>query len=163
MHSRLACHDRAVTEDSAKPPVVPSVEADHIHRDHLRKEGWTIALYVAICLIAALTALEPLGIDLPMAVKRGRFGQFLACTGFPECRNAKSLQVKIGVACPECGATARRVVGSFSQPGRAKKVARDRLDRGSDGPGDTDGDEAAPLPEHSRLTAEPADSAARAG
>jgi putative FmdB family regulatory protein len=31
--------------------------------------------------------------------------------------------------CPRCGATARRVFGSFSQPGRAKRVARDHLDR----------------------------------
>jgi hypothetical protein len=35
-----------------------SADTDHIDRDHLRKEGWTMALYVAICLIAALTALE---------------------------------------------------------------------------------------------------------
>jgi hypothetical protein len=45
-----------MTEDSALP--VASVGTDHLHTDHLRKEGWTMALYVAICLIAALTALE---------------------------------------------------------------------------------------------------------
>lgn len=39
----------------------------------------------------------------PMAIKLGRYGRFLACTGFPECRNAKPLLQKIGVACPECG------------------------------------------------------------
>jgi len=39
-----------------------------------------------------------------MVIKLGRFGRFLACPGFPECRNAKSLQVKIGVPCPDCGA-----------------------------------------------------------
>jgi DNA topoisomerase-1 len=38
-----------------------------------------------------------------MVIKLGRFGRFLACPGFPECRNAKSLLVKIGVACPQCG------------------------------------------------------------
>jgi DNA topoisomerase-1 len=38
-----------------------------------------------------------------MVIKLGRFGRFLACPGFPECRNAKSIQVKIGVACPDCG------------------------------------------------------------
>ncbi|HEY7060216.1 MAG TPA: type I DNA topoisomerase [Chloroflexota bacterium] len=38
-----------------------------------------------------------------MVIKLGRFGRFLACPGFPECRNAKSIQVKIGVACPQCG------------------------------------------------------------
>jgi hypothetical protein len=47
-----------VSEDPAIPPVVTAAEADHVHRDQLRKEGWTMALYVAICLIAALTALE---------------------------------------------------------------------------------------------------------
>jgi hypothetical protein len=47
-----------VTEDSAKPPVAHAAKADHLYRENLRKEGWTMALYVAICLIAALTALE---------------------------------------------------------------------------------------------------------
>jgi hypothetical protein len=32
--------------------------SDHVDRDHLRKEAWTMALYVTICLLAALTALE---------------------------------------------------------------------------------------------------------
>jgi len=50
----------------------------------------------------------------PMAVKRGRFGFFLACTGYPECRNTKKIVMKEGMAtavqdklldekCPECG------------------------------------------------------------
>lgn len=38
-----------------------------------------------------------------MVVKEGRFGKFLACPGFPECRNTKPILKKIGVACPECG------------------------------------------------------------
>lgn len=38
----------------------------------------------------------------PMAIKIGRFGRFLACTGFPECRNAKPLLSKVGVNCPKC-------------------------------------------------------------
>ncbi len=38
----------------------------------------------------------------PLAVKTGRFGKFLACTGYPECKFTKSLQVKIGVKCPNC-------------------------------------------------------------
>jgi hypothetical protein len=46
-----------VSEDSATPPVVPTADDDHMDRDHLRREGWTMALYVAVCLIAALTAL----------------------------------------------------------------------------------------------------------
>jgi len=50
----------------------------------------------------------------PMAVKRGRFGYFLACTGYPECRNTKKIVMKEGEAkavgdtvldekCPDCG------------------------------------------------------------
>ncbi len=37
----------------------------------------------------------------PMAVKTGRNGRFLACTGYPECKNAKPLPV--GIDCPTCG------------------------------------------------------------
>jgi DNA topoisomerase-1 len=51
----------------------------------------------------------------PMAVKRGRFGYFLACTGYPECRNTKKIvvggegiaktveDVPLEEKCPECG------------------------------------------------------------
>ncbi len=38
-----------------------------------------------------------------MVVKYGPHGKFLACPGFPECRNTKQYLEKIGVACPECG------------------------------------------------------------
>ena len=38
----------------------------------------------------------------PMAIKTSRFGRFLACTGFPECRGKKSLLKKTGVTCPDC-------------------------------------------------------------
>lgn len=38
-----------------------------------------------------------------MVIKMGRYGKFLACPGFPECRNTKALVEKIGVKCPECG------------------------------------------------------------
>lgn len=38
-----------------------------------------------------------------MVVKQGRFGKFLACPGFPECRNTKPLLVDTGVTCPKCG------------------------------------------------------------
>jgi DNA topoisomerase-1 len=37
----------------------------------------------------------------PMVVRRGRFGRFLACSGYPECKNAKAMST--GVTCPECG------------------------------------------------------------
>ncbi len=39
----------------------------------------------------------------PMIVKHGRFGKFIACSGYPECKNTASFQVKLGVKCPECG------------------------------------------------------------
>jgi DNA topoisomerase-1 len=39
----------------------------------------------------------------PMVIKRGRFGKFLACSAFPECRNAKPITVPTGAKCPECG------------------------------------------------------------
>jgi DNA topoisomerase-1 len=39
----------------------------------------------------------------PMVVKFGRFGKFLACSGYPECKFTKSFQVKVGVKCPQCG------------------------------------------------------------
>ena len=38
-----------------------------------------------------------------MVIKHGRFGRFLACPGFPECRNTKPLLEKLGVPCPQCG------------------------------------------------------------
>jgi len=40
----------------------------------------------------------------PMVIKYGRFGRFVACTGYPACRNSKSITVPTGVKCPECGA-----------------------------------------------------------
>jgi DNA topoisomerase I len=39
----------------------------------------------------------------PMAIKSGRFGKFLACTGYPECKSTKPFQIKTGAKCPECG------------------------------------------------------------
>ncbi len=38
----------------------------------------------------------------PMVIKLGKYGKFLACSGFPECRNAKPLLVRTGVPCPSC-------------------------------------------------------------
>lgn len=39
----------------------------------------------------------------PMVIKTGRFGKFLACSGYPECKTTRSYQIKTGVECPECG------------------------------------------------------------
>ena len=52
----------------------------------------------------------------PFAIKMGRYGKFLACTGFPECRNTRPLNEEIGVACPKCGKG--QVVKKRSKKGR---------------------------------------------
>jgi len=38
----------------------------------------------------------------PMVVKMGRFGKFVACSNYPQCRNTKPYVVKTGVKCPQC-------------------------------------------------------------
>jgi DNA topoisomerase-1 len=40
----------------------------------------------------------------PMVYKMGRFGRFLACSRFPECRGTKAIQIEIDAPCPKCGA-----------------------------------------------------------
>ncbi len=39
----------------------------------------------------------------PLAKRRGRFGPFIGCTGYPECKYVKKTQQKTGVTCPQCG------------------------------------------------------------
>lgn len=39
----------------------------------------------------------------PMAKKQGRFGDFIACTGYPECKNTKQIVNKVDAKCPKCG------------------------------------------------------------
>ncbi|MGG3965253.1 type I DNA topoisomerase [Heyndrickxia faecalis] len=39
----------------------------------------------------------------PMVYKMGRYGKFMACSNFPDCRNTKPIVKKIGVTCPKCG------------------------------------------------------------
>ena len=38
-----------------------------------------------------------------MVIKRGKFGEFLACPGYPECKNAKPIVNSIKEPCPHCG------------------------------------------------------------
>ncbi|EUJ36395.1 DNA topoisomerase I [Listeria weihenstephanensis FSL R9-0317] len=50
---------------------------------------------------------EPAGIDCdlcgaPMVFKMGKYGKFLACSRFPDCRNTKPIVKEIGVTCPKC-------------------------------------------------------------
>lgn len=59
-----------------------------------------------------------------MVIKMGRYGKFLACPGFPECRNAKPILEETGVNCPECGGKVyykktrkgRRYIGCENNP-----------------------------------------------
>lgn len=37
-----------------------------------------------------------------MVIKRGRFGKFLACPGYPECKNTKAIMDELNVKCPKC-------------------------------------------------------------
>lgn len=51
---------------------------------------------------------EPTGDDCekcgsPMVYKLGRFGKFMACSNFPDCRNTKAIVKEIGVPCQSCG------------------------------------------------------------
>jgi DNA topoisomerase-1 len=39
----------------------------------------------------------------PLVIKFGRYGKFIACSGYPECKFTKPFLVKIGVKCPQCG------------------------------------------------------------
>ena len=50
-----------------------------------------------------------------MVYKLGRFGRFLACPNFPECRNTKAIQVEIDAPCPKCGA---KLLQKTSRKGR---------------------------------------------
>lgn len=50
-----------------------------------------------------------------MVYKMGRFGKFLACPGFPECRNAKPIVVETGVDCPKCG---KKILEKKSKTGK---------------------------------------------
>ncbi|OPJ65498.1 type I DNA topoisomerase [Clostridium chromiireducens] len=50
-----------------------------------------------------------------MVIKRGRYGEFLACPGYPECQNAKPIVEELDVPCPECG---KAIVAKKSKKGK---------------------------------------------
>ncbi|WP_297425066.1 type I DNA topoisomerase [Clostridium sp.] len=50
-----------------------------------------------------------------MVIKRGRYGEFLACPGYPECKNAKPIVEELDVPCPECG---KAIVAKKSKKGK---------------------------------------------
>ena len=51
-----------------------------------------------------------------MVIKTGKYGKFLACPGFPECKNIKGIDVQTGVKCPKCDGN---IVKRRSKRGRA--------------------------------------------
>ncbi|MBR1672156.1 MAG: type I DNA topoisomerase [Fretibacterium sp.] len=67
---------------------------------------------------------EPIGEDCPecgkpLVKKRGRFGEFIACSGYPDCRYTRAILATVGVKCPKCGEThGGEVVRRKSKKGR---------------------------------------------
>lgn len=80
-------HDLAHAEEEAGPVVLPEETTDEV---------------CEVC-------------GRPMVVKHGRFGRFLACSGYPECQNTRPLLQKTGAVCPICG---QPVVVRRSRKGR---------------------------------------------
>ena len=63
-----------------------------------------------------------------MVIKYGPHGRFLACPGFPDCRNTKPYLEKIGIACPKCG---KDIVLKKTKKGRKYYGCEDNPDRKS--------------------------------
>jgi len=51
----------------------------------------------------------------PMVIKVGKFGKFMACSGFPECTNTKTIVIDSGGICPLCG---KKVLKKKSKRGK---------------------------------------------
>ena len=56
----------------------------------------------------------------PLVVKRGRFGEFIACTGYPDCKYTRNIVKTTGIQCPKCGEgeLIRRKAGKGKAKGR---------------------------------------------
>ncbi len=50
-----------------------------------------------------------------MVIKTGRYGKFIACPGYPECKNIKKIVIDTGAKCPKCGG---RIIEKKSRKGR---------------------------------------------
>ena len=61
-----------------------------------------------------------------MVYKLGRFGKFLACPGFPECKNTKAIIETLDVPCPSCGA---KVIVKKSKRGKKFYVCENNPDK----------------------------------
>ena len=57
-----------------------------------------------------------------MVVRHGKYGKFLACPGFPECKNTKTLQQETPGSCPRCG---KKVLAKKSKTGRTYYGCKD--------------------------------------
>ena len=57
-----------------------------------------------------------------MVIKVGKYGKFLACSGFPECRGTKRLVKDTGGICPKCGKAVR--VGHVEKDGKMVRVCK---------------------------------------
>ena len=64
-----------------------------------------------------------------MVIKYGRYGKFLACPGYPECKNAKPLVETIKETCPNCGG---KVQVKKSKKGRKFYICENNPDKGCD-------------------------------
>ena len=62
-----------------------------------------------------------------MVVRHGKYGKFLACPGFPECKNTKTLQQETPGSCPRCG---KKVLAKKSKTGRTYYGCEDNPDCG---------------------------------
>ena len=61
-----------------------------------------------------------------MVYRYGRYGKFLACPGFPECKNIKAIVNYIDVPCPVCGA---KVIEKKSKRGKKFYVCENSPDK----------------------------------
>ena len=92
-------------------------ELDEVAENKLEKNDVLEKFYTPFSSALAIAEKEMPIIEMPVEVsdvkcdkcgrmmvyKQGRFGTFLACPGFPECRNTKPVLKKIGITCPKCG------------------------------------------------------------
>jgi DNA topoisomerase-1 len=54
---------------------------------------------------------------MPLVIKMGRFGKFIACSDYPECKYHTNFRIKTGVPCPNCPAGGE-LVGRFNKKGK---------------------------------------------
>jgi DNA topoisomerase-1 len=53
----------------------------------------------------------------PLVIKMGRFGKFIACSNYPECKYHTNFRIKTGVPCPDCPEHGE-LVGRFNKKGK---------------------------------------------